>query len=156
FTGHLVGTAKIHVVDGSFTDDSGTLTVTPGAADPTTTTITASPTSAPVDIGSSTITVQAKDQYGNDLTSGGDSVTLSADHGALGSTTPIDNSDGTYTTTLSDTHARTDTVTGHLNTVAITDDATVEFTPGAATDVTIETAANGSGSHVNAQSVTAG
>ena len=29
----------------------------------------------------STITVQAKDQYGNDLTTGGDTVTLTADQG---------------------------------------------------------------------------
>jgi len=30
FTGALVGTAVVHAVDGSFTDDSGTVTVTPG------------------------------------------------------------------------------------------------------------------------------
>ena len=43
--------------------------------------------SGPADPAETTITVQAKDQYGNDLTTAGDAVTLSADHGTLSATT---------------------------------------------------------------------
>src|SRR5207302_1197510 len=94
-------TAETDTVSGTINTiditDTATVEFTPGAADATTTTISASPTSTTVD-GSSTITVQAKDQYGNDLTSGGDTVTLSTDHGSLTSVT--DNTDGTYSATL--------------------------------------------------------
>src|SRR5204863_279423 len=92
------------------------------------------PTSVSVDLGQSAITVQAKDQFGNNLTAGGDTVTLSANHGTLSSVT--DNLNGTYSATLSDTVTRTDTVSGKINTQDISDTATVTFTPGAADPAT--------------------
>ena len=58
------------------TGSSGNISVVAGPAAGTTTTITAAPTSVSVDIGSSAISVQAKDQYGNNLTSSGGTVVL--------------------------------------------------------------------------------
>ena len=68
-------------------------------ADPTTSTISASPTSIPAD-GSSTsmITVQIKDASGTAVTEGGDAVELATTAGTLSAVT--DNGDGTYTATL--------------------------------------------------------
>ena len=107
------------------------MTFTAGAADPAKTTISAFPTSVSVDGTGSVITVQAKDQFGNNLPSGGDIVTLSSTHGSLTSVT--DNTDGTYSATLTDTLAGTDTVSGTINAAAITSgDAHVTFTAGAA------------------------
>ena len=119
----------------SITDDAQVM-FTPGAADPATSTITASPTSITADgVTTSTITVQLKDANSNDLTSGGDAVVLSTDLGSLGSVT--DNGDGTYTATqTSSTTAGTATVTGTVNAASITDDAQVTFTPGAADPAT--------------------
>ncbi|MCK5411878.1 MAG: hypothetical protein KAJ67_07275, partial [Gemmatimonadetes bacterium] len=96
-----------------------------------TSTITASPTSITADVAStSTVTVQLKDAGGNDLTVGGDAVTLATTLGTL-SAPVTDNGDGSYTATLtSATTAGTATVTGTVNTVAIADDATVRFTVG--------------------------
>ncbi|MCH8287737.1 MAG: hypothetical protein IID12_01345, partial [Candidatus Marinimicrobia bacterium] len=111
--------------------------VAPGAADATTSTITASPTSITADgTSESTVTVQLKDADGNSLTSGGDVVALSTDLGTIGAVT--DNGDGTYSATLTaGTTAGTATVTGTLNGVPITDTATVTFTePAAGVNVT--------------------
>jgi adhesin/invasin len=111
--------------------DTATVTLTPGAADGTTSLITAAPSSIVADgAATSTITVQLKDAFNNDLTSGGDTVALATDLGSLGSVT--DNSDGTYTATLTSTVTGTATITGTVNAVGITDTATVTLTPGAA------------------------
>jgi len=80
--------------------------------------------------------VQAKDQFGNDLTSGGDTVTLSAS-GSGSLTSVVDHGNGSYTATLTDTVAQLVTVTGKMNSVDIVDDATVDFMPGAATHFTV-------------------
>ena len=114
------------------TGDSDT-TVVPGAASAATSTITASPISTTVD-GSSLITVQLKDQYGNDLVVGGDNVSLATDLGSL--TGIVDNNDGTYQATLTSTTPGLATISGTVNTVAIVDDATVTFTVGAASAAT--------------------
>ncbi len=103
--------------------------VPPGAADPTTSTITASPTSITADgTSESTITVQLKDANGNNLITGGDGIALSTNLGTIGTVT--DNGDGgSYTATLtSGTTAGPATVTGTLNGVPMTDTATVTFT----------------------------
>ena len=76
-----------------------------------------------------TVTVQARDQYGNDVATGGATVALSTSLGTLGPVTDAGN--GTYTADL--THAGTDgtaTVTGTLNGTPITDDAVVSFQAG--------------------------
>jgi adhesin/invasin len=110
--------------------DTETVTLIPGAADGTTSLITATPTSMVADgVTTSTITVQVKDAFSNNLTNGGDTVALATDLGSLGSVT--DNSNGTYTATLaSGTTAGTATITGTVNAVAMTNTATVTLTPG--------------------------
>lgn len=92
------------------------------------TTITASPLSITADgTSTSTITVQARDANGNRLTTGGDAVTPTTSAGTLPDVT--DNTDGTYTTTLtSATSTGSALVSGTLNRVALTDPATVTFT----------------------------
>src|SRR5690606_28823443 len=76
------------------------------------------------------ITVQRKEQYGKDLIAGGDTVTLSTTHGSLSTVT--DNGDGTYSATLSMPPPWTATITGTVNGTAITDNAVVSVSSGAA------------------------
>ncbi len=109
---------------------SNSFTVSAGAASGTTSTITASPTVILNDgISTSTITVDLKDVYGNDITTGGDAVVLSITPTALGSLGGVtDNTDGTYSATLtSSTTLGTDNITGTVNAASITDDADVEY-----------------------------
>jgi len=110
---------------------SNTFTVSPGTADENTSTITASPTVILNDgTSTSVLTVQLVDTYGNNLTSGGSTVVLSATAGTLtlGGSGSSDNGDGTYTDTLtSSTSIVTSTITGTVDAVAIVDDAQVEF-----------------------------
>lgn len=124
-----VGTCSITATNtsGSETGVSNTFVVGPGNSDPTTSTISASPTTILNDGAStSTITIQLKDEFGNDLTTGGKTVILSATDGSLSSVT--DNADGTYTATLtSSTSITTSTITGTLGGDAITDNAQVAF-----------------------------
>jgi len=92
-----------------------------------TTTITADPTS--VDAGAaSTITVQAKDSAGNNLTTGGATVVLSTSHGEMVDEVD-DKGDGTYTQEVTNATAEEGvTISGTINGEAITDTAVVDFT----------------------------
>lgn len=124
-----VGNCTITATNSAGTENgvSNSFSVTAGTADATTTTITSSP-SVILNNGTSTstITVQAKDAFGNNKTTGGATVVLSETQGTLGSVT--DNSNGTYTAILtSSTSVTTSTITGTLNAATITDDAEVEF-----------------------------
>lgn len=112
---------------GAQTGVSNTFAVSPGTSDETTTTISASPTVILNDGAStSTITVQLKDAFGNNLTSSAKTVVLSTTAGSLSSVT--NNNNGTFTATLtSSTSEVTATVTGSLGGDAITDNAQVEF-----------------------------
>ncbi|HEX3840248.1 MAG TPA: Ig-like domain-containing protein [Acidimicrobiales bacterium] len=107
-----------------------------GPADPTKTTITAIPTAITANgTSTSTITVQAKDASGTNLSVSGGPVTLATTLGTLGAVT--DHSNGTYTATLtSSATAGTATVSGTINAVAITSTATVMFTATPAPDAT--------------------
>jgi adhesin/invasin len=104
-------------------------TGTPGAATVGQSTITAAPTQVVANgTAFATITVQLKDQYGNNLTASGGVVALSTTHGALSTVT--DNTNGTYTATLTSGTAGntgTATISGTLGGNAIADTATVEF-----------------------------
>jgi hypothetical protein len=104
-----------------------------GAASAATTTITASPTAIVANgTSTSTITVQAKDATGHNLTTSGGTVVLATTRGTLGAVT--DNGNGTYTATLtSSATAGTATVSGTLNGAAIASTATVTFTSTTAT-----------------------
>ena len=112
--------------------DTATVTFTPGSASATQTTISASPASVTADgLTVSIITVQTKDSLGNNLTSGGLTITLSENGNAvIGAITDVGN--GTYTASMTNTVAETITVTGTVDATALTDSAIVTFTSGLA------------------------
>ena len=125
------GTATITgTLNGSAITNNATVNFTAGAASTTTSLLTASPTLITADGSStSTITVQLKDVVGNNLSSGGDTLVLSTDLGSLGLVT--DNSNGTYSATLTSSNAAgLATISGTLNGSAIADNATVNFISG--------------------------
>ncbi len=113
---------------GSESGTSNSFSVSPAAASGSTSLISASPTVIQNDGAStSTITVQLKDQFGNNLVTGGDNVVLSTDNGSLSAVT--DNGDGTYTATLTSSTAQvTATISGTVNSNPISDTAQVAFT----------------------------
>lgn len=113
---------------GSETGTSNSFTIEPAAADPTTSTITSARSFLQNDgADNTTITVQLKDQFGNNIIAGGESVTLSTTAGSLSGVT--DNGDGTYTATLTaGTSTATATITGTMNGQSIDDNAEVAIT----------------------------
>ncbi|MCX6235923.1 MAG: HYR domain-containing protein [Bacteroidetes bacterium] len=128
------------VKSGTASQTEATITYTPGAADAVQSTLT--PTSASITAdGTSTqvLTVTARDSFGNNLTTGGSTVTITklSGTGAIGTVT--DNSNGTYTATVTSL-----TATGSGVFVATLDEnpvksgtgnqtqATITYTPGAA------------------------
>jgi hypothetical protein len=89
------------VKSGGGSQTTSTVTYTPGAANATQSTLT--PTSASITAdGSSTqvLTVQAKDVNGNNLTSGGSTVTITKQSGSGSIGAVTDNGNGTYTATV--------------------------------------------------------
>jgi hypothetical protein len=101
-------------------------TAVAGAASATTSTITSNVTSINADDASpATITVQAKDQYGNPLTTGGATVTLTTSLGHWGArssattVTATDVGNGTYSATLYSSQSGTATITGTVGGTAI-------------------------------------
>ncbi len=135
--------------------DTSALTVVSAPADPSASTISASPGSITANGSStSTVTVQLKDIFGNNRGSGGNTVTLSTTSGSLSAVT--DNGDGTYTATLtSATSVGTATITGNLDAVAIVSTATVDFTPGTATHYAVTGAASATAGVATSVTVTA-
>ena len=126
---NVAGTHSVQATDGALTAFAN-LTVTPGPASAAASTITASPTSLTADgVSTSTITVQLKDQYFNNVTASGGIVNLSATGSATLSANPAhDNGDGTYTATLTAPNtAGTSTITGTLGGTAIGGSALVTF-----------------------------
>jgi hypothetical protein len=108
-----------------------TATGTPGSVSATQSTVSASPTTIEAGNGTSTITVTAKDANGNPLA--GATVVLTA----TGSTNTLTqpgptNASGVATGTLSSTVAEPKTVSAMINSVAVTQTATVTVTPGPA------------------------
>lgn len=83
--------------------------VVPAAVDAATCTATVD---TPVNAGDSVaIEIQAKDQYGNNLTAGGDTFTVAVTGDNTATPTPTDNTDGTYSASYTATNAGEDTVT---------------------------------------------
>lgn len=129
------GTGKIYADSSeSISGQSNSFNVTPsGTIDPALSTISADPTEIIADGSStSTITVQLKDEFGNNLVTGGETVELSTTAGTLNNTTASDEGNGTYTSVLTSSTDATEaaTVTGTVNGNSISDDATVDFVPG--------------------------
>ncbi|MBO6586103.1 MAG: T9SS type A sorting domain-containing protein [Gracilimonas sp.] len=111
------------------TGTSNSFTVNPGPADETTSTITSAQSFLQNDGADQTqITVQLKDEFGNNLTTGGNTVNLSVT-GSSTLSAVTDNSNGTYTSTLTaGTTSETATITGTVDAQSITDDATITIT----------------------------
>jgi len=128
---NLVGSYRFTATTslGGFGTDSSDFSIKDAPASSATSLITAVPTSITADgTSTSTIMVQLRDGNGNNLTNGGDTVTLVTTLGTLGGVT--DNGDGTYTSILTvATSSGTAIVTGTVNGQAITNNATVSFTP---------------------------
>ncbi|RJT26184.1 hypothetical protein D5I55_01340, partial [Chakrabartia godavariana] len=100
------------------------------------------------------ITVQLKDVNGNNLTTGGNVVTLSTTAGTLSSVT--DNGNGTYTATLrSSTSVTTATVSGTVDGLAIANSAQVQFVSTSTVSGTISRANGSAVSGRNVQLVNA-
>ncbi len=107
---------------------TGTASVT-FTADPTRSTITASPTSIVANgTTTSTIIVQLKDGNGTNLSTSGETVVVTTTSGTLG--TIINNGNGTYTVTLtSSSTAGTATIGFSINGTTATNTTSVVFTP---------------------------
>jgi beta-glucanase (GH16 family) len=96
----------------------------------TNTTIDAAPASVVADgLSSSTITVQAKDSSGNNITVSAGTVTLASLSGTAVISAVNDIGNGAYTATVTNTVAEVVTITGTIAGDAITDNAVVTFTP---------------------------
>ena len=130
------------------TTTAPTLTVTPGPIDPATSFEVLSVASV-VSGSSATVTLQAVDAAGNDLTSGGATVAfaLGTTGGGQGTFGPVtDNRNGTYTSTVTGTVAGSNTVTVTINGHAVTTTApAITVTPGSVDSATsvVELSASG-------------
>ena len=118
--------AEIETTDGTYTtigDPSFDLNVSVSAAETSNaeTSISLSPSSGTAGT-QETITVTAKDQYGNQRTSGGDTVVLSVAGANSATPSVTDNGNGTYTATYTPTHSGQDLITGTINASAIGSD----------------------------------
>jgi len=109
-----------------------TVSFLPGPAAAANTTLTASPASVTADgSSSSTITVQAKDAQGNNLSSSGGIVTLAEDSASAILSAVTNHNDGTYSATISNTVAESVTISGMIDGNNITSgDQNVSFLAG--------------------------
>jgi hypothetical protein len=159
FNGHLIGTAIIHVISGSLTSvDSGTLTVIIG----TISKLNVSGYTTPVTAGTDgNIIVTAQDVSGNTVTNYTGTVHFaSSDTQAVlpANYTFVSGDHGVHTfssileTTGSQSITATDTVT---NTITGAQRG-INVTSSTATQIRVETSADGSGTVVPSQSVTSG
>ncbi|WP_138430322.1 invasin domain 3-containing protein [Fodinibius saliphilus] len=130
---------------------SNSFNVTPAdSIDTNTTTVSAGTTQITADGSSTTtITVQIKDQFGNNHLGGGDTVQLTTDtgtfNGGVQSITANDNGDGTYSAVLtsSTTAGVTANISATVNSRSITDQATVTFEAGEITSFAFQLPQNG-------------
>jgi hypothetical protein len=138
FTGTRAGTARIvtATIGGSaVTSRAATVKVTPGAVSLAHSVVSISPSRVRAGT-TATITLQARDAYGNDLTAGGLAVAFKlggtgTSSGTIGAVT--DNHNGTYTATFTGITAGTpSTITATIGGQAVTTTAMVTVTPGVA------------------------
>ncbi|MGA2384408.1 MAG: invasin domain 3-containing protein, partial [Gemmatimonadales bacterium] len=147
FTGVTAGTATtIHATIGgtAVTSTLPTVTVATGTISTATSTVTVS--AGTVASGSAvTLTLQAKDAAGNNLTTGGATIAFSAtggtSSGTIAPSPATDNANGTYTATFTGVTAGTaTTIDATINTLAVTSALpTVTVTPGLASQLVFTT-----------------
>ena len=170
FTGHVIGTATIHAVVGSFTGNSGTITVTPGALASFTLALASPQTNGVAFIGTNTLT--ARDGSGNTITTfnaSTNNVTITANSPLTGTVSGIHgsnvlNGSGDFTNGVANLTTLGMTYTGNATagTFAATSggktgtSGSVVINGGTATQVRVETAADGSGTVVPTQNVASG
>jgi adhesin/invasin len=148
FTGQIAGTsATVAASVGGVpvTTTPPTLTVIPGAASAVASVVMASAGTVASNTGA-TLTLIAKDAFGNQLISGGDAISFAAGGGTSTGNigTAVDNGDGTYTATFTGILAGTATTVGAaVNGQNVTTaQPTITVVPGAAANVAIQ-AGNG-------------
>lgn len=131
------GTTRIYAENTNRDGRSNEFSVLPANFDASTSEISADPDEIVADGSStSTITVQLKDEFGNSLLTGGETVELATDFGTfpgdVSSITATDQNDGTYTAELtsSTNSGETAEITGTVNSTEITDNAEVDFIAG--------------------------
>jgi len=135
FTGTTAGSNTITATIGDFAVTSGAppVTVTLGPVSPANSLVTVAPGSIQSGM-TTTVTLQAKDAGGNNLTVGGQMVVfkLNSTTGANGTFgTVTDNGDGTYTATFTGTIAGTNTIKATIGGKAVTSaKPSVDVTPG--------------------------
>ncbi len=144
-TGNVPGTdATIGAtVGGVATTSTATLRVVPGAiaASMSTVSIVGGATSI-TSSSSAVIRLQAKDAFGNNLTTGGATVKFTRSGGVATFTqafpvTAIDNNDGTYSATLTGNQAGSaPTLSATINTAAVSSTTSLSVTPGAISTAT--------------------
>jgi uncharacterized protein (TIGR02145 family) len=114
-------------ISGTDVTNTANVSFTATAATVGNSTLTASPTSVAADGTNSMMTLQAKDTNGNNLSTGGLTVTMS-ESGSATLSGVTDVGDGTYTATITSTTAETVTVTAAISGTDVTNTATVTFT----------------------------
>ncbi|PCJ35017.1 MAG: hypothetical protein COA99_14125 [Moraxellaceae bacterium] len=124
-------------IDGEPIADTATVGFLPGAADGLQSTITVSANFLIADgVDTATVTVQARDAFGNNLTSGGDTVVVVGSGDAIVTFT-TDNTNGTYTATITNTFAEAITISATISGAVITHTVDVTFFSGPASRNTI-------------------
>lgn len=113
-------------VNGEMIADDAIVSVEPGTAEPAASVIMAEFETVPVG-DSSVINVYLLDQYGNQLTSGGDQVSCFIASGSANISSVTDNGDGSYSATLWSAEAGETSVGSLVNGVVIPDTTIVEF-----------------------------
>ncbi|MFA6170975.1 MAG: Ig-like domain-containing protein [Patescibacteria group bacterium] len=113
FTGVLVGSGVIHAVDGSFTDDTGTLTVVPGPVSADNSIVAVDKDRETVSGGDNiiTITVTVKDAAGNVIPNSSVTVDSTGTENELNPVPATTNALGVATVTFSSTKAEEKTIT---------------------------------------------
>ena len=129
-------------VNGVAVTQTQAVTVAPAAVDGTTSTVVAAPNSLSADGGASTITVTARDAFGNAVS--GESVTLAATGAGNTLTQPVGTTDanGQIAGTLSSTASGAKVVSATIGAVAVTQTDTVTVAPGTVSAATSTVAAD--------------
>jgi adhesin/invasin len=154
-SGTTAGTAVVTgTLDGEAMSDRAVVEFRPLTSDPGTTTITADSAAINADgVATTVVTVTVRDANGNPVGSGGGVVLLQSTLGNVGAVT--DHADGTYTATLrAGTVAGVAVITGTLNGVAITDNASVTLRPLGANPTTTTITADSAALDADGESTT--